>query len=97
MEIVREVTFYPIRPTEKGLIGFVSCLFDNKLHLDSIAIYTTLEGDIRLVFPNKVLPNSKEISLFYPIDNATYGLIKEAVVKKMEELSRKSSKKDKHG
>lgn len=97
MEIIKEVTFYPIRPTEKGLIGFVSCLFDNKLHLDSIAVYTTLDGDIRLVFPNKVLPNFKEINLFYPIDNATYELIKAAVVKKMEELRGKTRKKDRHG
>jgi len=94
MELISEVTFYPIRPTDKGLIGFASCLFDNKLHLDSIAIYTTPDGDIRLVFPNKVLPNSKEISLFYPIDQETYELIKEAVSNKIEELKEKASKKN---
>ncbi len=88
--IISEVCFYPLRPNEKGLIGFASCLFDGKLSLNSIAVYTTLNGDIRLVFPNKLLPNSKEISLFYPINAETYNLIKEAVVKKIEELTEKA-------
>ncbi len=88
--IISEVCFYPLRPNEKGLIGFASCLFEEKLSLNSIAVYTTPNGDIRLVFPNKILPNSKEINLFYPINTETYGLIKEAIVKKMEELTEKA-------
>ena len=82
-EIISEVCWYPIRPTEKGLIGFASLLF-GKLSLNSISVYTTPNGDYRLLFPNKQLLNGKEINIFYPIDNDTYELIKEAVVKKIE-------------
>ena len=92
-KLISEVTFYPIRPTEKGLIGFASCLFDSKLSLQSIAVYTTLEGDIRLVFPNKLLPNSKEVNIFYPVNHETYESIKEAVAKKIEELAEKAKEK----
>jgi len=87
---ISEVSFYPLRPTEKGLIGFASCLYDNKLALNSISVYLTPTGDIRLLFPNKVLPNSKEINLYYPINKETYGLIREAVIKKIEELTEKA-------
>ena len=86
MEKISNVTFYPLRISEKGLIGFASCLFDSKLHLDSIAIYTTPDGDIRLVFPDKILPNSKKINIFCPINKETYNLLKEAVAEKIKEL-----------
>ena len=90
--MISEVRFYPICPTDKGLIGFASCLFDGKLSLQSISVYTTLSGDIRLVFPNKRLPNSKEVNIFYPINRTTYEEIREAVVKKIEELTEKVSR-----
>ena len=88
--MISEVIFYPIRPTEKGLIGFAACLFDSKLSLQSIAVYTTAAGGIRLVFPNKLLPNSKEINIFYPVNHETYESIKEAVANKIKELSEKA-------
>jgi DNA-binding cell septation regulator SpoVG len=87
---ISQVTFYPLRPTEKGLIGIAGCLFDNKLFLNSISIYLTPTGDIRLLFPNKILPNSKEINIFYPVNNETYEVLKQAVAKKIQELSKKA-------
>jgi len=87
--IIREVTFYPLRPNDKGLIGFASCLLDGKLSLNSIAVYTKPSGGFRLLFPTKQLPNGKAISIVYPIDKETYETIKEAIVKKIEELTEK--------
>ncbi len=95
--MISEVTFYPLRPTEKGLIGFASCLFDNKLSLNSISVYLTPSGDIRLLFPNKTLPNSKEINIFYPVNKETYELLKQAVAKKIEILSEKAKGDSKNG
>ncbi|MCX5705464.1 MAG: septation protein SpoVG family protein [Candidatus Omnitrophica bacterium] len=91
---ISEVSFYPLRPNEKGLIGFASVVFDNKLSLNSIAVYTRPDGsDYRLLFPSKQLPNGREIQTFYPINKETAELIKEAVVKKIEELTEKMEKK----
>lgn len=87
--IVSEVTFYPLRPNEKGLIGFATCLFDEKLSLSSIAVYTKPSGELRLLFPTKQLPNGKVISIFYPIDKETHEIIKEAIIKKIEKLAEK--------
>ena len=64
---INEVTLYPLRPTNKGLICFASCLLDNKLSLNSIAVYTRPDGsDYRILFPSKTLPNGKQVELFYP-------------------------------
>lgn len=86
---VTETNFYPIRPTDKGLIGFSSFLFDNKLSLNCISVYLTPTGDIRLLFPNKTLPNSKEIHVFYPVNKETYEIMRQAVIKKIQELTKK--------
>ncbi len=84
---ISEVTFYPLRPSEKGLIGIASCLFDGKISLNSISVYLTPTGDIRLLFPDKVLPNSKRISIYYPIGKDTYEVIKKGIVQKIEALT----------
>ena len=88
--IIKEVVFYPLRPNDKGLIGFASCLFDNKLSLNSIAVYTRPDGsDYRLLFPSKTLANGKEINVFYPISRQVSEAIKSAVVRKIEEVTEK--------
>lgn len=92
--IITEVSFYPLRPNKKGLIGFAFCLFNGALALNSISVYTTPDGDIRLLFPHKILPNSKEINIFYPINRETYDAIKEAIVRKIEELNKEAEKRD---
>lgn len=94
--MISEVTFYPLRPTEKGLIGIASCLFDNKLSLNSISVYLTPSGDIRLLFPDKVLPNSRKIHIFYPINNEIYEAIRQAIKKKIENVNERVSKNNGH-
>lgn len=94
---IKEVTFYPVRPNEKGLIGFSSVTFNGKLSLNNIAVYTRPDGsDYRLLFPSQTLPNGKEINTFYPINKETYEAIKGAVVEKIEELNEKV-KGENHG
>ena len=91
--VISQVTFFPLRPTEKGLIGIASCLFNNQLSLNSISVYSTLSGDIRLLFPDKVLPNSKRINIYYPVNKHVYEAIKDAVDSKLRELAKKVENK----
>ncbi len=95
---ISEVTFYPLRPNEKGHIGFASCLFDGRLSLNGIAVYTSLtDHSYRLLFPSRFLPNGREINLFYPIDKETYQVIKDAVIEKIEELAEKTAESRRNG
>lgn len=92
--IITEINFLPLKPNDKGLIGIASIVFNNSFSLNCIAVYTRPDGsDYRLLFPVKTLPNGKEINIYYPINRQTYEAIKQAVVKKIEELAEKMDKR----
>lgn len=85
--IISETTFFPVKPSPKGLIGFSSVLFNNSLCLNSISVYLRPSGELRLVFPLKTLPNTKEINVYYPVTRECYEVIKCAIVKKYKEIT----------
>lgn len=84
---ITEPTFIPLKPNGKGLIGIASVVYNNSLSLNCISVYLRPNGDLRLVFPIKVLPNSKEINVYYPINKDTYEAIKKAIVDKYSEIT----------
>ena len=88
--VINSVSYYPIKPTSKGLIGFASLTIDNKLALNAIAVYTKPDGnDVRLLFANKVLRNGAEVSIVHPVDAITYSEIKQAIIKKIKDVVKK--------
>ena len=91
---ISEIQILPVKPQD-GLVAFASCLFEESLALNSIAIYTRLDGSgYRLVYPNKILANGKEISLFYPINKEIGEALEEAIISKFEELQEKVKKRN---
>lgn len=84
---ISEPTFLPLKPNEKGLIGIASVVFNNYLSLNCISVYLRPNGDLRIVFPVKVLPNSKEVNVYYPINRVAYEAIREAIASKYEEIT----------
>lgn len=95
---VKEISIYPVKPSN-GLLGFASCLFEEKLSLNSIAIYSKPDGNgYRVLYPDKVLRNGKKISLFYPINKEIGRAIEQAIVGAFEELTKKlRGSEDKNG
>jgi len=92
---ISEVVFYPIRPTPKGLIGFISCTYNNQLALNSIAVYTRPSGNgIRILFPSRSLANGKTVSIYYPINRGVACVITAAIEKKINEVMEKVKKKE---
>jgi hypothetical protein len=84
------VTFYPTRLTAKGLIGFANCLYGRQLALNGIAVYTRPDGSgIRLVFPQRDLPNGLRIHLFHPVTREITDLLTEAVAAKLREVTKR--------
>jgi DNA-binding cell septation regulator SpoVG len=88
--VITEPVVIPVKPTEKGLLAFASCIVNNSISLNSIAIYSRPNGDFRLVYPLKILPNGKEINIFYPISKEASSIINEAIFKKLTEVLEKS-------
>ena len=85
--MITEPVVIPIKPTEKGLLAFASCVVNNAISLNSIAVYSRPNGGYRLVYPLKVLPNGKELNIFYPINRETGEIMQNAIIDKYNELT----------
>ena len=91
LPIISEVTFYPCPPSEKGFLGVSSLLFDGKLSLNSISVYVNSTGGHRLLFPNTILKNGREVNYFYPISRQVYDVMLGAIEQKIEEVQEKAN------
>jgi DNA-binding cell septation regulator SpoVG len=80
---VTEVQIIPVRPRD-GLVAFASCVINGAFYAGNIAIHTsTMAPDgLRLVYPDKTLPNGKVINCFHPITKEAGEKIKKAIVSK---------------
>lgn len=81
---VTEIQVIPIKPNN-GLVGFASLIFDDKLYLGSIGIYTKPNGGYRVTYPTKGGGNS--VNIYHPINRATGETIESAVISKFEEVT----------
>jgi len=86
---VSEVHITPVKP-DKGLIAFASIVIDDNIYLNSIAVYTKLDGSYRLLYPTKTVGN-RSLGLFYPINREASKKIEEVVFKRCDELFEGSS------
>ena len=87
---ISEIDYFPVAP-RAGHIGFVSLVVNDALFLGSIAVYTCLSSEqkIRLVFPDRVLPNGRRINIFHPTSRLAEQQITDAVISKLNELFEK--------
>lgn len=75
-----EIEIIPIKPRD-GLLAFVSFLLNEQFFCGNIAIHSRPDGGIRLVYPQKTLPNGKAINCFHPIDHETSETVLKQVSK----------------
>ena len=64
---IRELVVYPITPTSKGLVCYISFTYNNSIRIQDCAIVTRPQGGYRILYPIKTLANGKSISSVYPI------------------------------
>lgn len=64
---ISELIFYPITPTPKGLVCYISFTYNNSIRIQDCAIVTRPQGGYRILYPVKTLANGKSISSVYPI------------------------------
>lgn len=90
---ITEIQILLIKPRE-GLVAFASCVINKSLYIGNIALYTSTsrpEG-FRLVYPSKILPNSKEINCVHPINKNAGNLISKAIIEKFIEIISKTNR-----
>jgi len=64
-----EIQIIPIKPRD-GLLGFVSFLLNGAFYVGNISLRVNPEGQLKLVYPQKTLPNGKVVNTFHPISTS---------------------------
>jgi len=66
---VAEVRFVPssVEDAERGLLGFVTCVVNETLRLDGLALRRTLAGELRLSWPGRTDRYGQRHSLVRPV------------------------------
>lgn len=84
---VKEIKFFPLEPTERGMVGIGSCLINDNFKLNGIGIYSRPDGsDFRLVFPHIRLPHGLTLPAFFPINRETSGDLKNAFAERIRKI-----------
>ncbi len=91
---ISEVNITPVKPNN-GLVGIASVVIDGNIYLNSIAIYTKLDGTYRLLYPTKIV-GSNSLGLFYPINRIASKTIEDAVFKRCIEVFEGRNEDDRH-
>lgn len=84
MYSISEIEITPVRPNQ-GLVAFASFVIDGRFYVGNVAIYTRLDGGIRLVYPTRKV-GTKNMPLFNPINRAAADWIEEAIYKEYVQL-----------
>lgn len=92
---ISNIEFIPVR-FQKGLIGFVSFVWDNSLYLSSIGVKVKPDGDIYLLCPSKKF-KEKNIQYFYPINSASYNEMIDAIIPVIHEFLNNQNNEEEKG
>lgn len=83
---ITEIQLIPIK-AKNGLTFFASCVWDGKLFLGNIAVFTRRDGSgFRCVYPTKMLRNNEQIPIYYPLDQDTGNLIEKTISLEAQKL-----------
>ena len=86
--LISEVEILPVKP-RNGLVAFGSCVVNHALYLGCIAIHTRPDGSgYRLVYPDRILPNGKQVQVFHPINREAGDVLERALAEKIRSLTR---------
>jgi len=70
--VVSRVRFSPADPEDQasGLLGFASCVLDDALHLDGLAVRRSLQGRVLISYPSRRDRRGRAHAPFRPFDDA---------------------------
>ncbi len=92
---ISEIIFFPITPTPKGLVCYVSFTYNQSLRIQDCGIYTRQDGSgYRILYPIKKLANGKKISSVYPINKDVGKPIEDFLLIKYDKFTKERLKKE---
>lgn len=88
---ITEINLIPISRPSGGLFCFCSFVIDNCFKVTSVGVHTKPDGSgIRLVFPDRLLPNGARAQIFHPITTEASILLEKAVNNEVQKLLAKT-------
>lgn len=82
---VSEVQIVPIKHID-GLVGFASCVVDERLYIGSIGVHKRLDGSgYRITYPTKNI-GTRQINYFHPVRKEASEAIESAIYDKCSQL-----------
>ena len=82
--IISEINIVPVKP-DAGLIAFASCVIDDSYYLGGIAIFTRLNGGLRLVYPTRKV-GDRHLHLHHPISQEMGRAMDDAILGRAVEV-----------
>ena len=89
---VTEVKIRLVDKSEDGLIGWASCVINDSLYLNNIAIRYSKAGQVILTFPAKKSKSSFKYFYFNPISHDAARILKQAIIDKLKVAGVEKSK-----
>lgn len=78
---ISEIRIVPIQPREDGLVGFASCVIDERFYLGDLAIRTDLKNHgYRISYPTRKIADGRTVPIFHPIEKECGEAIRKAIV-----------------
>ena len=77
---VSEVKIRLLDESPDGLLGWASCVINNSLFLNNIAIRRGRDGDLLLIFPAKKSRKDQKYFFFNPISRDAKRILDEAIL-----------------
>ena len=93
---ISELIFYPITPTSKGLVCYISFTYNNSIRIQDCAVVTRPQGGYRILYPVKTLANGKSISSVYPISKEVGNEIEDFLLLEYDKFLEKNIRGDKN-
>jgi DNA-binding cell septation regulator SpoVG len=89
---ISEISIYPITPTSKGVVGFISFTYSDLFRINDCAIVTLRQGGYRIVYPLKTLPNGKTVNVIYPLSTKVAKPIEDFLLAEYEKFIKEKVK-----
>lgn len=92
---ISNVQFEPVKPNDKGHLGFVSFTLHGQMRHQEVAVFSRLDGGIRLSFAEKDFGNTKKKTA-YPINEETRIAIETQILEALKKEGKFNAENHNH-
>ena len=83
---ITEVKLRILETVDNGLIAWASCVLNDAIYFNNIAVRLSLEGKIILTYPTTISKNESKYFYFNPISRDASKAFEEAIIGKLKLL-----------